>query len=166
MDEVPPPLSPPPADWQPLPPRGAVLAALSGALGLGLPLAVAAAFLGQASAIVSPWLAAPLALIAGGLAGAWLGMRRHRRTRWRLDDSGFAVQRGHWWQSETRVPISRVQHLDLKRGPLERGLGLSTLVVHTAGTRMATVNVSGLDAGDAERLRDRLAHQLDHDDAL
>ena len=42
----------------------------------------------------------------------------------------------------------------------------STLVVHTAGTRMAAVSVSGLDAEDAERLRERLATQVDHDDAL
>ena len=93
-------------------------------------------------------------------------VKRHRRTRWRLDDRGFAVRRGNWWQSETHVPISRVQHLDVKRGPLERSARLSTLVVHTAGTRMAAVSLSGLDADDAERLRERLATQVDHDDAL
>ena len=48
----------------------------------------------------------------------------------------------------------------------ERTARLSTLVVHTAGTRMAAVSVSGLDAGDAEHLRERLATQVDHDDAL
>ena len=76
------------------------------------------------------------------------------------------MRRGNWWQIETHVPISRVQHLDLKRGPLERGMGLATLVVHTAGTRQATVSVQAMDAADAERLRDRLARQLDLDDAL
>lgn len=156
----------PVADWQPLPPRGAALAALSGALGLGLPLAAASAFITVSTRWLSPWLAVPLVLALAGGFGAWLGVRRHRRTRWKLDELGFAVRRGNWWQSETHVPISRVQHLDLKRGPLERSLRLSTLIVHTAGTRQATVTLSGLDAGDAERLRDRLAHQLDHDDAL
>ena len=71
------------------------------------------------------------------------------------------------WQLETRIPISRVQHLDLRRGPLERRAGLATLIVHTAGTRMSAVTVSGLDEVDAERLRDTLSHQLDQDaDAL
>ena len=37
---------------------------------------------------------------------------------------------------------------------------LATLVVHTAGTRLNAVSVSGLDQRDAERLRERLAHQL------
>ena len=51
-----------------------------------------------------------------------------------------------------------------RRGPLQRGLRLATLVIHTAGTRMATVAVAGLDSDDAERLRDRLSRPLDRDD--
>ena len=153
------------AAWQALPARGAWLAALGGAT-LLFPLGLPVFFLSRATELASPWLAVPLAAGAGALLGAWIAVKRHRRTRWRLDERGFAVRRGNWWQSETHVPISRVQHLDLKRGPLERGARLSTLVVHTAGTRMAAVSVSGLDADDAERLRERLATQVDHDDAL
>jgi len=106
------------------------------------------------------WFAA----LMGAMGGAWLGAKRHRLTRWKLDRDGFALQRGNWWRIESRVPISRVQHLDLKRGPLERMLRLATLVIHTAGTRMAAVSVAGLDGEDAERLRDCLARQLDQDD--
>lgn len=155
----------PPGDWHALPARGAWLAALGGAM-LVFPVGFPVFFISRASDILSPWIAVPAAAVLGAAAGAWIAVKRHRRTRWRLDDRGFAVRRGNWWQSETHVPISRVQHLDLKRGPLERGAGLSTLVVHTAGTRMAAVSVSGLDADDAERLRERLATQVDHDDAL
>jgi membrane protein YdbS with pleckstrin-like domain len=68
------------------------------------------------------------------------------------------------WRHETQVPISRVQHLDLKRGPLERYFKLATLVIHTAGTRHSAVSVAGLDAVDAEHLRDTLGRQLDDDD--
>ena len=76
----------------------------------------------------------------------------------------MAVRRGRLWQRETRVPTTRVQHLDLKRGPMQRGRNLATLIVHTAGTRNSAVTVPNLDADDAERLRDRLARQIDHDD--
>lgn len=155
----------PQPDWQALPGRGAWLAALGGAM-LVFPVGVPVFFIARASDVLSPWLAVPMAAAIGAVMGAWIAVKRHRRTHWRLDDRGFAVRRGNWWQSETHVPISRVQHLDLKRGPLERSAGLSTLVVHTAGTRMAAVSVSGLDADDAERLRERLATQVDHDDAL
>ena len=161
-DTLAPPASP---SWQALPTRGAWLAGLGGAA-LLFPLAFPAFFVSRATDMVSPWLAVPVAAGVGALLGAWIAVKRHRRTRWRLDDRGFAVRRGNWWQSETHVPISRVQHLDVKRGPLERSARLSTLVVHTAGTRMAAVSLSGLDADDAERLRERLATQVDHDDAL
>ena len=151
-------------DWQHLPPRGAKLAGLGNALAVAVPCVVASAFLSRLADFGSPWLLAPLGGLIGAAFGAWLGVKRHRRTLWKLDEQGFALQRGRWWQTESRVPISRVQHLDLKRGPLERAFRLATLVIHTAGTRMAAVTVSGLDGEDAERLRDRLARQLDHDD--
>lgn len=156
----------PAATWQPLPPRGATLAALGSAMALVFPFGFLSLFLSRATDVASPWLVVPAAVVLGAVIGAWLGIRRHRRMAWKLDEEGFALRRGNWWRSETLVPISRVQHLDLKRGPLERSLALSTLVVHTAGTKLAALSVPGLDAADAERLRDRLAHQLDHDDAL
>jgi len=170
MNDVPPlpvTASPPPVpvDWQPLPPRGAWLAALGGMM-LAVPFLGATIPLSALSPMVSPWVAAPAMALAGGMFGAWIAVRRHRRTFWKLDDHGFALRRGNWWQVETRVPVSRVQHLDLKHGPLERRARLATLIIHTAGTRMATVSATGLDADDALHLRDRLALQLDHDDAL
>jgi len=105
-------------------------------------------------------------LLLGLLGGAWLGWRRYRLIFWRLDNQALGVRRGYLWHSESRVPVSRVQHLDLRRGPLQRVFGLANLVVHTAGTRMNTVSINGLLLDDAQHLRDRLAHQLDCDDAL
>ena len=154
----------PSTDWQHLPRRGTKLAAFGGAVSFASPATVASGLLAAGTDLISPWLAAPLCGVLGAGFGAWLGAKRHRRTLWKLDENGFALQRGRWWQTESRVPTSRVQHLDLKRGPLERALGLATLVVHTAGTRMSAVSVSGLDSDDAERLRDQLARQLDDDD--
>lgn len=150
--------------WRALPPRGGKLAAIGPAIALGL-LAMFAA----AAASLFPGLAAaawgvPVAGLLGALAGARIGLLRHRRVRWCLDEDGFALRRGRWWETETRVPASRVQHVDLKRGPLERSLGLATLVVHTAGMKLAAVSVSGLDAADAEALRDRLARRQELDD--
>lgn len=151
-------------DWQHLPVRGARLAALGGALGMAIPSAALLGTLGMLADLGSPWLLVPAAAVLGALIGARVGYRRHRRTLWRLDADGLAVQRGRWWRIESRVPVSRVQHLDLKRGPLERAAGLATLVIHTAGTRMSAVSIAGLDGSDAERLRDRLSRQLDSDD--
>lgn len=163
--DTPIPLAPTDA-WQALPARGAWLAALGGAA-LLFPFAFPAFFVARATDMVSPWLAVPVAAGVGALLGAWVAVKRHRRTRWRLDDRGFAVRRGNWWQSETHVPISRVQHLDVKRGPLERSARLSTLVVHTAGTRMNALRQHGFLDADAVALRDALLPESNrHDDAL
>ena len=151
-------------DWQPLPPRARSLFVLSDAAALGIGLAFGFGMAAEALDVVSPLLAAAIGLVVGIMVGTWSGTRRYRRTFWLLDADGFALLRGNLWRRETRVPASRVQHLDLKHGPLERRWRLATLVIHTAGSRMSAVSVSGLDEGDAERLRDRLARQLDHDD--
>lgn len=99
--------------------------------------------------------------IAAFALAFWVAHKRYYHTYWKLDADGFAVRRGRLWQWETRVPTSRVQHLDLKRGPLERAHRLASLVLHTAGTRLSAVSISGLDDGDAERLRDHFSRQID-----
>ena len=150
--------------WQPLPPRARSLFRVTDAL----VMAVLLGFAGALSATALDFDRAAALGFAGILAGLGLGLAtggyRHRRTQWMLDAEGFAVARGRWWRRETRVPATRVQHLDLKHGPLERRWRLATLVVHTAGSKFGAVSLSGLDAGDAETLRDRLARQLDIDD--
>jgi membrane protein YdbS with pleckstrin-like domain len=99
-----------------------------------------------------------LLLVAG--AGAYVGARL-RHQRWKLDDEGLWLRTGRMWRRETRVPASRVQHVDLKHGPLERRFRLATLVVHTAAVHLSGITVRGLDEDDAQVLRDRLARQLD-----
>ncbi|WP_246191068.1 PH domain-containing protein [Pseudoxanthomonas taiwanensis] len=162
---VPPPL-PPEAEWQPLPRRGALLYALGTAAALALPLALVPG-LAAAALLHLPKLAGiALAGGAGLLLGGLVGVVRHRRIGWKLDADGFAIRRGGLWRVETLVPVSRVQHLDLERGPLERRLGLATLVVHTAGTRLAAVRLPLLALEDAEALRAHLARPVESDDAL
>lgn len=153
------------AGWQALPRRARNLFVLLGSL-LGLPAGLAVLVLAAVFDFASPWWLALAGAIIGSAFGGWRGERHWRHTGWRLDAAGFALRHGHLWRSETRVPQSRVQHLDLRRGPLQRRYGLSTLVIHTAGTRHSAVTVAGLDADDAERLRDILARQVDNDDDL
>lgn len=150
--------------WQRLPPRSRLLFLVGTMPGFALPAGIAGYWLGGLTdGAIASLGGAALGLAAGALCGAWLGLKHYRYTFWRLDAEGLAVRRGKLWQRETRVPATRVQHLDLKRGPLQRRRNLATLVVHTAGTRHSAVTVPNLDAADAEYLRDRLSVQSDHD---
>ena len=152
------------ADWQPLPARARWLFVAGNAFGNGV---LALALLVPIGLLLESSIKLPLALallvVLPGL-GAWMGLRRHAATRWRLDGDGYALRRGRLWRHETFVPKSRVQHLDIQHGPIERRFGLSTLVIHTAGSRNSSVATAGLDAEDAERLRDHLARWIEHDD--
>ena len=157
------------AGWQALPPRSRALFLLGTVPLFAVPAAVAGWVLGRVvrmdlGPIDGRWEFAVALCVLAGAFGAWLGLKQYRHTAWRLDAHGFAVRRGRFWQRETRVPATRVQHLDLKRGPLQRHRDLATLVVHTAGTAHSSVSVPHLDFADAERLRDRLGSQIEHDD--
>lgn len=153
------------AGWQPLPPRARALYVLAPAPVAAVPAGLAGFVLATALDAAWPAVVALVAALLGAAGGAWFGLRRYRHSFWRHDHEGLAVRQGHWWERETRVPASRVQHLDLKRGPLQRRRGLATLVVHTAGTRHSAVSVRHLDDADAQQLREALARQIDHDDA-
>ncbi|MEZ5963732.1 MAG: PH domain-containing protein [Planctomycetota bacterium] len=78
------------------------------------------------------------------------------RWRWGMDDQLLVLRWGIISHYERAIPVSRLQHIDLTRGPIERLFGLSTLVVHTAGTSAASFDLPGLADGVARTLRDRI----------
>lgn len=108
------------------------------------------------------WAKALLALFGAAvlLALVWMPLRwpeiEHRHASYRVDDQGIEIRKGVVWRKVINVPRSRVQHTDVSQGPLERGYGLGTLVIYTAGTDHAKVDLPGLDHGTALRIRDHL----------
>jgi membrane protein YdbS with pleckstrin-like domain len=170
----PPPAPPPAPEWRTLPHAAATTAMFGGAfvglllglapaLGGGIPLATRGAGWSWWQAVL---LVVAIWLLSGAL-GTWLAYRRWRSSAWKLDESGLRFRRGWLWQAEILVPRSRVQHLDIERGPIERHYGLATLIVHTAGTRHHALRIAGLDDADAVALRDALVPaSARHDDVL
>ena len=82
---------------------------------------------------------------------------RYRYWGWLVDDDRVIIEKGVVWRSRSLIPRVRVQHVDTRTSPLQRWFGLSSLIVYTAGTRGADVEIPGLAADDAERLREDLA---------
>jgi uncharacterized protein len=93
----------------------------------------------------------------------WLPLRRYRSTSFRLGEGFFEFRSGIFWKSSVMIPLSRIQHIDLLRGPLEQRYGLASLVLHTAGTSQASQTVPGLEVGEAVRIRQRIAAAADID---
>ena len=58
-------------------------------------------------------------------------------------------------------PMLRIQHVELKRGPIDRKIGLAKLQVFSAGGAMHTFEIPGLPIETAENIRQFI---LDHKD--
>ena len=100
------------------------------------------------------WVFPSLFAVLTALAVTVFPNRTYRRLRYRLTERVLQVMRGWMVHSDTVVPLVRVQHLDVVRGPLEKMFGTATLVVHTAGTLNSTVTVPGLAPERAAEIRD------------
>lgn len=102
-----------------------------------------------------PWwpVTAAVALLAIW-AATGAPIRRWRSWGWALAGDELHVAYGVWTQVHTVVPLTRVQHIDVAQGPLQRPFGVATLVVHTAGTAHATVVLPGISREKANELRD------------
>jgi membrane protein YdbS with pleckstrin-like domain len=88
-------------------------------------------------------------------AHAWPAIA-YRHASYTVDAQGIEIRRGVFWRTITSIPRSRVQHTDVSQGPLERSHELGTLVVYTAGTDHARVDLSGLSHARALRIREHL----------
>jgi membrane protein YdbS with pleckstrin-like domain len=122
-----------------------------GAVVLGAVVGVAGAFLLDDA--VLPGAAVFTVAFA---AGAVMAFARYRRWRYRVREDSLFLDRGVLTQVRTVVPFVRIQHVDVSRGPVERALGLATVVVYTAGSRGADVAVPGLTPDRADDLQRRL----------
>jgi membrane protein YdbS with pleckstrin-like domain len=98
----------------------------------------------------------------------WVHLR-YRVWSYRIRDDALYLERGVVTNVKTVAPHVRIQHVDTQRGPLQRALGLSTLVVYTAGSRGADVAIPGLRTDVAADLQSRvkeLAIESEGGDAL
>lgn len=76
---------------------------------------------------------------------------RYRVHRWETTEEAVYTQTG-WFTQERRIaPISRIQTVDLHRGPIEQIFGLANVTVTTASAA-GPLKIHGLDRALAERL--------------
>jgi len=89
--------------------------------------------------------------------------RIYRRWGYDMAEEQLRVLRGFMWRTDTIVPFNRIQHIDVAQGPFQRIFGLSTLIVHTAGTHNSVVGLPGLSTPDAETMRDTIKGHIRQD---
>jgi hypothetical protein len=85
---------------------------------------------------------------------------RWRRWGYAFTDRELHVANGWLTRRHTVVPVSRVQHIDVSQGPLERSAGVATLSLHTAGTEQNLVVLPGIRRERAEEIRDVIRSRI------
>jgi uncharacterized protein len=100
------------------------------------------------------------------IAGYWVmvvPVRKYARWGYHMGSDRIRIVRGYLFYSDTIVPFSRVQHIDVEQGPIQRPYGLATLTLHTAGNHNSTVSLPGLLHSDALILRDTIRSHIRRD---
>lgn len=104
------------------------------------------------------WLAValPAVMLVLALWRLLLIPRQVRAIGYAEREDDLLIRRGIFFQRTLVVPYGRMQYVDIGVGPVERGLGLCTLKLHTASAG-TNAEIPGLPAAEGARLREQLS---------
>lgn len=90
-----------------------------------------------------------------GLLDALIVQPRRRRLWWyAVGEHQLDLQHGWLWHTRTVVPMTRVQHIAMRRGPLADAFSLAELEIYTAA---GSVKIPALDRDEAIAFRHKVA---------
>ncbi len=111
------------------------------------------------------WWAAPAGVLLAvpSLLGIYYVPELTWRTwRYEVGEDEVDLQSGVFTVTRTLIPMARIQHVDTRRGVLQRRFGLATVVLYTAA---GSNEIPGLADPVAGEVRDRIAALANtHDD--
>ena len=93
-------------------------------------------------------------VFSGGMF--YYSIRRYANWGFELRDDHVYIQHGVLKKVYSMVPYVRVQHVDTQRSVVARILGLSRVVIYTAGTRGSDVSIIALSPEDARQIQEKL----------
>jgi len=96
-----------------------------------------------------------------GFLFTWYSHAYDQAKSYALRELDLHYASGLFFQKVVSQPITRIQHIELKRGPIERKVGLATLQVFSAGGEMHTFQIPGLPVETAQQLRQFILQHKD-----
>ncbi|MBT0588085.1 PH domain-containing protein [Alteromonas oceanisediminis] len=84
--------------------------------------------------------------------------------RYAVRSADISYQHGLLSRSLISQPASRIQHIEVSQGPVDRIANLAQLHVYSAGSALQTFSIPGLPTPVAHELRSRLLAQTDNPD--
>lgn len=96
-----------------------------------------------------------------GFINTWYSHQCDKAKFYAIRESDLHYASGLFFRNVVSQPITRIQHIELKRGPIERKAGLATLQVFSAGGDMHTFQIPGLPVETAQQLRQFILQHKD-----
>jgi len=129
-----------------------------------IPIVAIAIGLGRWTDISRIWtFGTPLVLLIVQLVVAWIDpLIRYRQWRFEIREDEVDLKHGLITHTRQVVPMSRIQHVDTRQGPIERRYGLASVIFYTAAGSMEIPALSVERAGDVRNQIAALAKV--HDD--
>lgn len=105
----------------------------------------------------------PFVLLIIQFVAAWIDpLIRYRQWRFEIREDEVDLKHGLITYTRQVVPMSRIQHVDTRQGPIERRYGLASVIFYTAAGSMEIPALSVERAGDVRNQIAALAKV--HDD--
>jgi len=100
-----------------------------------------------------------LFLTIGNILAAVHTVYRYRSWKYEIKKDHIYLEHGVLVKIKTMVPFVRIQHVDTQKSILDRLLGVSSVVVYTAGSRGSDVSIPGVIPREGEDLQDDLKNR-------
>jgi len=100
-----------------------------------------------------PAVAIVVCVVLWGVLVVFWVPRRFAVTQYFVAEDYIGYRVGALWHKEVAVTFNRLQHTELARGPIERWLGISRLLLYTAGGHGADLSIPCLAEDKAEELK-------------
>lgn len=84
----------------------------------------------------------------------WMPYLSWKNWRYAIDENEIDLKRGVIFKTRTLIPLSRVQHVDTRQGPLLGSYNLASVTISTAAT---THEIPALDSVIADRVRQQIS---------
>lgn len=94
----------------------------------------------------------------------WISMNLgFKLSGYALRDKDILYKRG-WFVRKTRiVPLSRIQHVSVQSGPIERKFGLASISIYTAGSQEADFTIRGISTQTAQQIKEWISTKLNEE---
>lgn len=102
----------------------------------------------------------------GGILLLWISNiiwvnKAIKKKKYALREKDLIYTTGLIWSKRITIPFSRIQHAEVKQGPVARRFKLFTLKVFTAGGDSADLSIPGLDKEKADKIKAFILNKIE-----